>query len=70
MRPLRDEELGLYLAIHERAIRGLAASHYPPDIIEGWVVAINDDTLARLRQNADNEVRLIAERSGEGDFSC
>ena len=64
VRPLRDEELELYLEIHERAIRGLATSHYTPDIIDGWCVRVNDDTLAELRRNADNEVRLIAELDG------
>jgi putative acetyltransferase len=64
VRPLRDEELGLYLEIHERAIRGLASSHYPPDIIEGWAVAVTGDTLAELQRNPDRELRLIAELDG------
>ena len=64
IRPLRDEELGLYLEIHGRAIRGLAAGHYPPDIIDGWCVPATEDTFAELRRNPDNEVRLIAELDG------
>lgn len=64
VRRLRDEELELYLEIHERAIRGLAAGHYPADIIEGWCVPATEDTLAELRRNPDNEVRLIAELDG------
>jgi putative acetyltransferase len=64
VRPLRDEELGIYLEIHGRAIRGLASSHYAPEIIEGWTVAVNDHTLAELRRNPDNEIRLIAELDG------
>ena len=65
VRPLEDDELGLYLQIHERAIRGLAAGHYPPDIINGWCLAATDGTLAELSRNSDNEVRLIAELDGE-----
>jgi putative acetyltransferase len=64
VRPLRDDELELYLEIHARAVRGLASSHYPPDIIAGWAVPIDDATLAELRRNPDNEVRLIAELDG------
>lgn len=64
VRPLRDDELGLYLQIHERSIRGLASGHYPPDIIKGWCVPATEDTLAELRRNPDSEVRLIAELDG------
>ena len=64
VRPLRDEELGLYLEIHGRAIRGLATGHYAPDIIEGWCVPATEETFAELRRNPDNEVRLIAELDG------
>ena len=65
VRPLRDDEIGLYLAIHERAIRGLAGSHYSQEDIEGWVVPATDENLRRLTLNADGEVRLIAELDGE-----
>ena len=61
VRPLRDDEIRLYLDIHERAIRGLAASHYYPDDIKGWVVPTTDENLRRLARNADREIRFVAE---------
>ena len=61
VRPLRDDEIRLYLEIHERAIRGLAASRYSPDDIEGWVVPTTDENLRRLARNADREIRFVAE---------
>ena len=64
VRPLRDDEIRLYLEIHERAIRGLAGSHYPPDVIEGWVVPPTDENVRRLTRNADREIRLVAELDG------
>lgn len=64
VRPLRDDELPTYLEIHASAIRGLAATHYPPEVIGGWVVPITDDALRDLTNNADGEIRLIAERDG------
>ena len=64
VRRLRDDEIRLYLEIHERAIRGLAASHYPQADIEGWVVPATDENLQRLRRNADREVRFVAELNG------
>ena len=64
VRPLRDDEIPLYLEIHERAIRGLAVSHYPHDDIEGWVVPPTDENLRRLTLNADREIRLVAELDG------
>ena len=64
VRRLRDDELRTFLEVHASAIRGLAAGHYPPDVIEGWVVPITDDTLRELTKNADGEIRLIAELDG------
>jgi putative acetyltransferase len=64
VRPLRDDELRTYLEIHDSAIRGLAVTHYPPDVIEGWVVPITEDVIRDLALNADGEIRLIAELDG------
>ena len=64
VRPLRDDEIRLYLDIHERAIRGLAVSHYSSDAIEGWVVPRTDENLRRLALNAEREIRLVAELDG------
>src|SRR5688572_30061599 len=64
VRPLRDDELRTYLEIHERAIRGLAQTHYPPDAIAGWVVPITEDTLRDLAANTEHEIRLVAELDG------
>ena len=64
VRPLRDDEIRLYLEIHERAIRGLAAGHYSQDDIEGWVVPATDENLRRLARNADREIRFVAELDG------
>lgn len=64
VRPLRDDELRLYLDIHERSIRGLAGSHYSQDAIEGWVVPPTDENIHRLTLNAEREIRLIAELDG------
>jgi len=64
VRPLRPEELRLYLDIVARAIRGLAATHYPPDAIEGWAPKITEESLRELTTNADQEIRLVAEVDG------
>ena len=65
VRPLRDDEIRLYLQIHERGIRGLAASHYSQDAIEGWVVPATAENVRRLTLNADREIRLLAELDGK-----
>ena len=64
VRPLRDDEIRLYLEIHERSIRGLAGSHYSQDAIEGWVVPPTDENIHRLTLNAEREIRLMAELDG------
>ena len=64
VRPLREDEIRLYLDIHERAIRGLAVSHYSSEAIEGWVVPPTDENIHRLTLNAEREIRLVAELDG------
>ena len=64
VRPLREDEIRLYLEIHERAVRGRAATHYSQADIEGWVVPATDENLCRLTRNADREVRFVAELDG------
>lgn len=65
VRPLGSDEGRIYLEIVNSAIRGLAASHYPPDAIDGWLVPITDETLGDLMLNADHEIRLVAELDGK-----
>ena len=64
VRPLRDDEIRLYRDIHERAVRGIAGSHYSQDDIEGWVVPPTEENLRRLTLDADREIRLVAELNG------
>ena len=64
IRSLRDDEGRLYLEIVNRAIRGLAIAHYPPDIIDRWVVPLTDESVQNLMLNPDHELRLIAELNG------
>jgi putative acetyltransferase len=65
VRPLRADEGRLYLEIVNRAIRGLAVTHYPADVIERWVVPVTDETLHHLMENHEHEIRLVAEMDGK-----
>src|SRR5439155_9456222 len=65
VRPLRPNEGRLFLEIHSRSIRGLAAAHYPREVIEAWSAPITDERLRRFLENRDGEIRLIAELDGE-----
>ena len=64
VRLLQPGEEQLYLDIVGRAIRGLAAGHYPPEAIAGWVPAVTDRSVEELRLNAEGELRLVAELDG------
>jgi putative acetyltransferase len=64
VRLMRPDELRLYLEIHGSAIRGLAVTHYPADVIASWLVPIDDQTLTDLSRNEDHEIRLIGELDG------
>ena len=65
VRPLGVNEERTFLEIHTRSVRGLAAPHYPAEVIDAWTLPITDKTLAELSQNPDGEIRLIAELDGE-----
>jgi putative acetyltransferase len=55
----------MFLDLHARSIRGLAAGHYPPAVIDAWTVPQTEATLAGFVQNVESEIRLIAEIDGE-----
>jgi putative acetyltransferase len=65
VRPLRADEGRMYLEIVNSAIRGLAVNHYPPDVINGWLVPVTDDSVRNLMLNPDRELRLVAELDGK-----
>ena len=65
VRPLQAGEGRLFLELHRRSIRGLASAHYPAEVIEAWIVPITEDSLARFEENAEREIRLIAELRGQ-----
>jgi putative acetyltransferase len=64
VRPLRADEGRVYLEIVNSAVRGLAARHYPPELIEAWVVPVTDESVDLLMLNPDREIRIIAELDG------
>ena len=64
VRLLREDEGRIYLEIINSAIRGIASHSYPANIVDAWVHPITDESLARLNDNRDNEIRLVAEVDG------
>jgi putative acetyltransferase len=65
VRPLRATEGRIFLEIHSRSIRGLAAAHYPAEVLEAWTVPLTEESLRGFLDNRDGEIRLIAELDGE-----
>ena len=65
VRFMRPDEGRIYLGIVNGAILGLAATHYSADAIAGWIVPVDDNTLADFARNEDHEIRLVAELNGE-----
>ena len=55
----------MFLELHAQSVRGLAAGHYPPEVIDAWCVAPTDENLANLISNPDRELRLFAEIDGQ-----
>jgi putative acetyltransferase len=65
VRPLRSDEARVFLDVHGRAIRGLAAQHYSPEVIAAWAGTITDERIQSFLKNPQNEIRLIAELDGQ-----
>lgn len=65
VRTLRGNEAALFLNIHSRSVRGLAAQHYPTEVIDAWVVPATAENVDGFLLNCDDEIRLIAELDGE-----
>ena len=64
IRELRRGEERLFLELHARSVRALAAKHYPPEVIDAWCVPANAKTIAAFIRNPDGELRLLAEVGG------
>jgi putative acetyltransferase len=67
VRPMREDEARLFLEIHGRSVRGLAAEHYPADVIAAWAgpAPISDEGVRGFLKNPDHEIRLLAELNGQ-----
>ena len=65
IRELRRGEERLFLEVHARSVRGLAAEHYPPELIHAWCVPPTDDFVEHFIENPDHELRLFAESDGQ-----
>jgi putative acetyltransferase len=63
---MRPEDARASLEVHHAAVRGIAATDYPPAVIEGWApLPIVDEAVEQFLRNPDGEVRLVAETDGE-----
>ena len=60
VRAMRPDEARAFLDIHARSIRGLAAPHYPPQMIDAWIVPVTDENVRGFLRNRDGEIRLVA----------
>ncbi|MEQ8369486.1 MAG: GNAT family N-acetyltransferase [Alphaproteobacteria bacterium] len=65
VRRLNDSEARAWLELHHRSVRGLAAGHYPPDVIAAWAPpVVSDDEVAAFMADGAGQVRLVAEQDG------
>lgn len=62
---MRPDENRAFLEIHARSVRGLAAQHYSPEVIDGWAARITEKSIRAFMSNPDDEIRLLAELEGE-----
>ncbi len=63
---MRAEDARAFLEVHRQAVRGLASSDYPREVIDAWApLPITAKHIDIVRANADREYRLVAEADGE-----
>ena len=65
VRSLRPGEAHTYLAIHRASVRGLAAGHYEPAVIEAWAPEPITNAQVRAVEEDSSELRWIAEIDGQ-----
>ena len=63
---MRPGDARAFLEVHHSSVRALAAKDYPPETVEAWApMPITPEAVASVLENAEDEIRLIAERGGE-----
>ena len=65
VRAMRPGDARAFVEVHRAAVRGLAAGHYPAEVIEAWApLPVTEAEVERLREAPSDELRLVAERGG------
>lgn len=54
----------IFLETLNRSIREVASADYAPEVIEAWVIPIDEKSLSRYAENPEGELRIIAELDG------
>jgi putative acetyltransferase len=66
VREMRSADARAFLEVHHAAVRGTAVVDYPPKVIEAWApMPVTEAAAERVRENPENEYRLIAEMDGQ-----
>jgi putative acetyltransferase len=66
VRPLLHHDARTFLEVHHAAVREIALSDYPAEIIEAWApLPITEAQIARFLANPDGEIRVAAVNSDE-----
>ena len=63
VRELRPDEDAIFRKIHHAAVHGLAADHYPQEILDKWSAPIREGE--RVQPRREGQIRLVAELDGE-----
>ena len=65
LRPMVDKDAESFLRTLRDSIRGVASVDYPPEVIDGWAPELSEANIWQVKQNPENEVRIVAEIEGE-----
>ena len=66
IRPIYPPDAKTVIEVHHAAVRKTASKNYPTDILEQWApLPVTDETVTKFIENADGEVRFLAEQDGK-----
>lgn len=65
VREMEPGDARAWLDVHRSAVRGLAADHYPAELVEAWApLPVTAADVERLREAPSDELRLVAVLGG------
>lgn len=64
IRPMTEDDVRAVLEVHREAVQRLAGADYSQEVLERWSPPVDDRRIRHFPDETDDEIRLVAEKSG------